>query len=62
MKSAKETTVPPEQFYNYGGGEGTHQNDVEMHGIAVSTGVDQDVEDKSDIGNAEPVSNRNCPL
>lgn len=61
--SAKETTMPPDQFYNHQRGlEGHQTSDVELHGIAVTTGVEQDVEDKSDIGNAEPVSNRNWPL
>lgn len=55
--------MPPDQFYNYErDDEGHRTSDVELHGIAVTTGVDQDVEDKSDIGNAEPVSNRNWPL
>lgn len=61
--SVKETIMPPDQFYNYERDDDGHRtSDVELHGIAVTTGVDQDVEDKSDIGNAEPVSNRNWPL
>lgn len=39
-----------------------HSSDVELHGIAVTTAVDQDVDSRSDVGNIEAVSNRNWPL
>lgn len=61
--SARETTMPPTQFCNYERDlEGHQLSDIELQGIAVTTGLDQEVEDKSDIGNAEPVSSRNWPL
>lgn len=39
-----------------------HSSDVELHGIAVTTAVDQDVDSRPDTGNIEAVSNRNWPL
>lgn len=43
--------------------EDTRQlSDVELNGIAITTAVDHDVENRSDAGNAEAVSNRNWSL